>query len=305
MDHPFAQEAERNVSEIMRKKEEGKLLVLELLELPTLSTVLDKILRVAGDSRSSASDMAEVISKDQSLTTNILKIANSAYFGLSQQVPTVARAIVVLGFEAVKSIALSASVIAAFPRKPGDIHFDRSKFWTHSLGCAYVCKRIAAVTHLVDQETAFVCGLLHDIGKIALEIYFPDSYQRVLGYLQDGSVSLVKAEFEVLGFTHAEVGMWMAQRWRFPKPIIFSIANHHGIIADDSQYRELTAIVRLSNYLCLEAGICLPGQTTTEPLDDTVLPVLKLGPKDLDRLRENLAERKTQFVSLFSDWDAS
>jgi len=289
-----------DLSDLAQKKEEAKLLILELLELPTLSIVLNKILKVAGDNRSSASDMAEVITKDQSLTTNILKIANSAYFGLSQQVTTVSRAIIVLGFDAVKSIALSASVIAAFPKR-GSKSFDRSRFWTHSLACAYVCKQISRATHLVDMETAFVCGLLHDIGKIALDIYFPDSYHKTLEYLNEHEARLVDAEFEVLGFTHAEVGMWMAQRWKFPKGIIFSIANHHGAIADDERYRELTAIVRLGNQLCLEAGICLPGQTPGEPFDGNVLPILKLEPRDLELLREDLASRKDQLISLFSD----
>jgi putative nucleotidyltransferase with HDIG domain len=305
MSQSSAKKSGRDIPEGMRKKEEGKLLVLELLELPTLSSVLNRVLKVAGDGRSGASDMAEVISKDQSLTTNILKIANSAYFGLSQQVPTVARAIVVLGFDAVKSIALSASVIAAFPQKSRGESFDRSKFWMHSLACAYLCKQIAGKTHLIDQETTFVCGLLHDIGKVALDIYFPDSYRRVFVHLHENQTRLVEAEFEILGFNHAEVGMWMAQRWRFPKSIVFSIANHHATIADDPRYKELTAVVRLANHICLEAGICLPGQSPNEPLDGTVLSDLKLRPKELDDVRDNLTARKNQFVSLFSGWDGN
>jgi putative nucleotidyltransferase with HDIG domain len=303
MNQPFLQKAASDVDAPSIKKEEAKLLILELLELPTLSVVLNKILKVAGDSRSSAKDMAEVISQDQSLTSNILKIANSAYFGLSQQVPTVSRAIVVLGFDAVKSIALSASVISAFPSKPKKDSFDRSKFWTHSLACAYLCKQISGMTHLVDLETSFVCGLLHDIGKIALDMYFPDSYQKILAYLNENNVRLTEAEFEVLGFTHAEVGMWMTQRWKFPKPIIFSVANHHGAIADDARYRELNAVVRLANHVCHEENICIPWQFALEPLEGTVLDDLKLRPKDLERLHDNLTTRKDQFVSLFSDWD--
>jgi putative nucleotidyltransferase with HDIG domain len=293
----------RDIAVLAKKKEEGKLLILEVLELPTLSTVLNRILKVAGDARSSASDLAEVISKDQSLTTNILKIANSAYFGLSQQVTTVSRAIVVLGFDAVKSIALSASVIAAFPNKGNKKEFDRSKFWTHSLACAYLCKQISRMTHLADLETSFVCGLLHDIGKIVLDIHFPDSYERVFAELREQRVRLVEAECEALGFTHAEVGMWMAQRWKFPKSIIFSIANHHGPIAEDDRYRELTATVRLANHLCLEEGICFPEQIPVESLEESVRADLKLGPQDMSRFREDLSKRKEQFVSLFSGWE--
>ncbi len=296
-------ETESDLSTLSHRKEEGKLLILELLDLPTLSTVLNKILKVAGDSRSSASDMAEVISQDQSLTANILKIANSAYFGLSQQVPTVSRAIVVLGFEAVKSIALSAAVITTFSRKRNTESFDRSKFWIHSLACAYLSKQISTMTHLADLETAFVCGLLHDIGKVALDIYFPASYQRTLARMQENNLRLVEAESEILGFTHAEVGMWMTQRWRFPKDIIFSTANHHGVIAEDVRYKELTATVRLADFLCICEGLCLPGQVSPDALDVTIINDLKLEQKDVKRLREELAEKKSQFVSSFSEWN--
>ncbi|GAB4339073.1 MAG: hypothetical protein Kow0099_13770 [Candidatus Abyssubacteria bacterium] len=282
------------------KKEEGKFLILEVLDLPTLSVILNKILKVAGSDRSSAMDMAEVISKDQALTANILKIANSAYFGLSQEVTTVLQAIVVLGFDAVRSIALSASVIDAF-RGAGSGHFDRTRFWTHSLACAYLCKKIAAMTHRVDFETAFVSGLLHDIGKIVLDIHFPDSYARITAIMTEGKSS-VDAEVEVLGFSHAEVGMWMAQRWRFPKPIIFSIANHHGRIAHDEQYDSLAATVRVANHLCLEERVCLPHQSPSV-LPDAELDEIRLDRGALTRLRELLATRRDSFISLFSEWE--
>lgn len=287
------------------KKEDVKRLILEVLEVPTLSTALSKILKVAGNDRSNASDLAEVISKDQLLTANILKIANSAYFGLSQQVPTVSRAIVVLGFDAVKSIALSTSIICAFPVEgTGHDGFDRSKFWTHSLACAYLSKTVAGMTHRAEMETAFVCGLLHDIGKIVLDVYFPDSYRTVLARLAKGDMTSMEAEGQILGFTHAEVGMWIAQRWKFPKPIVFSIANHHGIVSNDARYRELTEITCLANHLCLQEGVCLPDQARVEPFDDSIAHNLKLNRDDLSRLRDVLVKRKESFVSFFSDWDS-
>jgi putative nucleotidyltransferase with HDIG domain len=295
--------SKRDYPDKVRKSEEGKLLVLEVLELPTLSVILNKILKVASNGKSGASDMAEVISRDQALTANILKIANSAYFGLSQKVTTIPRAIVVLGFDAIKSIALSASVIEVFRQNSHKNHFDRSKFWTHSLACAYVSKKIAAMTHRAQLETGFVCGLLHDIGKIVLDIYFPDSYQRVLERLADRPSTSTEAEDEMLGFTHAEVGMWLAQRWKFPKAIVFSIANHHGMIADDVRYRSLTSIIRLANHLCLEEGLCLANQALAEPLEDSLMGDIKLEPSDLIQLRETLSSQADSFIALFSSWD--
>jgi putative nucleotidyltransferase with HDIG domain len=285
------------------RREEGKRLVLEALEIPALSALINKILRVAGEGRPNAQEMAEVISRDPLLTAKILKIANSAYFGLSQEVTTISRAIVVLGFDAVRSVALSASVIEAFRARNTRSRFDRTKFWTHSLACAYLAKRIAGMTHRTRSETGFVCGLLHDIGKIVLDIYFPDSYGRILTRLSSGDVTSVEAEDGILGFSHPEVGMWVTQRWRFPKTIVFTIANHHGVICDDARYKYPTSVVRLANHLCLQEGISLMDGSVVEPLAASVINDLGLDLAGVAHLRAELTARKDSFMSLFSSCD--
>ncbi|MBI5119139.1 HDOD domain-containing protein [Candidatus Poribacteria bacterium] len=294
--------AEQKAADMSSKKEEGKSLILEALKLPAPSVAVNRILKVAGDGHANAPEMAEAISRDSTLTANILKVANSACFGLSQEVPTVSRAIVVLGFEAVKSIALSASVIEAFHKKASQSSFDRTRFWTHSLACAYLAKRIAGMTHRTRLETGFVCGLLHDIGKIVLDSYFPDSYNRVLSRLSAGGVTSVEAEDEVLGFSHPEVGMWVTQQWRFAKTIVFTIANHHGVICDDARYRHPTAIVRLANHLCRQEGINLTDGASIEPLAASAIVDLSLDREDVADLREELTKRKDSLLSLFSNW---
>ena len=158
------------------------------------------------------------------------------------------------------------------------------------------------MTHRARLKAAFVCGLLHDIGKIVLDIYFPDSYRHALERLATGTSTSVEAENEILGFNHAEVGMWLAQRWKFPKSVVFTIANHHGMIADDPRYSSLTAIVRLANHVCLQEGVCLPNQALAEPLEDSIFNDLKLDQSDLVTLQNALATGKESFVSLFASW---
>ncbi len=279
----------------------GKVLTLEALELPLLPVAMNLALRGASSDRSAATDMAEVISKDQSLTGNILKIANSEHFGLSQDVPTVSRAILVLGFEAVRSIALKVSVMKALSQNAAHDPFDRKRFWIHSLACAYLARKIAGMTHRAELEVTFACGLLHDIGKTLLYMHFPESYRRVLVRLSAGTPTSVEAEDEILGFTHTEVGMWLAQRWKLPKSITFAIANHHGTIADDERYKALTAIVRLADHVCLAGGLCPTEQAFVGPIENSILEDLKVDHNDLAELQHTLGTRKEAFISLFSN----
>jgi putative nucleotidyltransferase with HDIG domain len=278
------------------RKREVKVLILEMLRLSPISNLENKIFKEAATNEpGSASNMADVISGNRTLSGNVLKVANAACFGAARQVSTIPRAIVVLGFEAVKGIALSASVIEAFRNSEVHDHFDWSGFWTHSLACAYLSKKIAGMIHLAQLETAFVCGLLHDFGKIILDTYFPRSYRFVLRRSSTGGLTMLQAEEEMLGFNHAEVGMWAAQQWGFQKAIVFTIANHHRTIAEDTRYEPLAGIVRLANHLCFRERLCLAEQAVTEPLDDSTIRCLKLEQNDLNELQHSLARRKESF----------
>ena len=293
-----AQIAEKHLQDRLRGKEEVKLLTLKVIELPMLSAVINRILKVTGGSHFGSMDMARVISTNRFLAGSILKVANSPCFGLSQDVPEIQRAIGVLGFEGVRSIALSASVMEMFGTDAARNSFDRERFWIHSLACAYLSKRIAAMTHRAEIEMTFVCAVLHDIGKVVLAMCFPGSYRKMLERVAAEELSLAQGEYEMLGFNHAEVGMWLAQRWRFPKAVVFTIANHHGMIAEDERYNSLVAILRLADHLCLAEKICLEEQVFVEPLEDSIMEILKLHHDDLMELRHTLAARKDAFKSL-------
>jgi len=297
----FTQEIEAIRSSGWRhKKEETRLLILEVMELPTLSFVMNKVMTVATNDRFGAMDMAEVISRDPSLSRNVLKIVNSVYFDPSLKVPTVSRATSDLGPETVKSIALSASVIEALRGKTTTDGFDRTKFWAHSLGCAYIAKKIATMSSAVETEPAFVSGLMHDIGKIVLDLYFPNSYRLVRANLATSDISSLQAEYDLLGFTHPEVGLWLAQRWKFPRSVSLAIANHHGPVSNDTNYQPLTAAVRLADYLCILEGMSLKDNALVKPLDDAITDCLKLERKDLAEIRRALNERREALNSLFS-----
>jgi len=279
-----------------------RLLIIELLGIPVLPASIGRILKVStAEHVDEKGDLAQVISADRSLSENILKIANSTCFGLSQEVSGVSRAIEILGYEAVKSIALSALLLETVNKNGKDRRiFDRNRFWTHSLACAYLAKRIAAVTRRAEPETTFVCGLLHDIGKAFLASYFPDSYDHVLTRLGAAPFTSSQAEYEALGFTHAEVGMWLTQRWRFPKAVVFTIANHHGLMAQDRRYTSLTATLRLADHLCLKERLSLEEHAHVAQLENAITDELQLDRDDLIALRDDLATGKSALSTLFS-----
>lgn len=283
-----------------RRKEELRHLVLELLELPVLPALTRRILRISGG-QSDAGDMADVISSDRLLAGNILRMANSEYFGLSQKFSGVSRAMKILGRETVKSLALSSLLIEMVAPGGGAMCFNRNRYWAHSLACAYLSKKIAAMTRRAELQTTFVCGLLHDIGKPLVALYFPTSYGRVIERLAAEPLTSVRGEDEMLGFTHAEVGMWLAQRWRFPKAVVFTIANHHGMIARDERYDSQAAILRLADHLCLQERISAEERAFVEPLESAVTEQLRLGRDEVVDLRDALGARKEAFSSLFRD----
>ncbi len=284
-------------------KEELRLLIMEALEPPMLTPPMNRILRVpsredGGKTGARVAEIVDAISSHRSLAESILKVANSDSFGLSQDAPNVSRAIKVLGYEAVRSLALGALVMECAAEREARGLFDRKRFWTHSLACAYIAKRIAAMTHLARMEPSFISGLLHDMGKVFLAWRLPDSYNHAITLMETGPITSVQGERRVLGFTHAEVGLWLAQRWRLPKSVVFAIANHHGAAERDERYSPLTSILRLADHICRLERISVEDSAFVEPFDRGALEELRIGKDEVTGLRRELAEEKEKLQAL-------
>ncbi len=283
---------------MFRKKDDLRLLILEMIELPMLPLLVDRILRAPAQGSTQLAELAGVISADKELTRKIIKIANSAHFGLSQKVSALTQTVEIIGYEGIKGLVLSHLVTVNVGLKTAGKPFDLRRFRTHSLACAHISKRIAAITHRAEMATAFVCGLTHDIGKAFLAMYFPDSYGIVLINPASAERSAIENENDVLGFTHSEVGAWLAQRWRFSKPIISAIANHHGMPEGERKHGSLALILHLADHICLKEGVSLEENCFVRPLDDAILELLGLDDDDVLELRRILAEDRAGLQSL-------
>ena len=166
--------------------------------------------------RNIKNNWADIIAHDQSVSAKVLNLANSAFYGFSRRIAIIPQAVVVLGFDTDKSLALGVSVFGSLQQKVGKVSFDREQFWMHSIGCAEEARLVAKSQGLKDVGTPFVAGLLHDIGKVILDTHFNDQYQDVMEEMIDEGRSAVDVETDVLNIDHAEVGGWLSTRSEIP-----------------------------------------------------------------------------------------
>lgn len=184
--------------------------------IPTLPTVMAKVIEMVDDPKTTAAQLADFISRDQALTLKILKLANSAFYGFPQKIGTINLAIVVLGFESVKDLGLSAAVVETFQSGTFADEAELNKFWEHSVAVAAGCKILARGSNINISGEIFVAGLLHDIGKLVLMRFLGEEFLAAIEQAQAKKGELYKSELELLGFSHADVGGWLAEQWNLP-----------------------------------------------------------------------------------------
>jgi putative nucleotidyltransferase with HDIG domain len=202
-------------------------IVNKVEDMKVLPEIINKIIVLTDDPDSTVHDMEEVILQDQVLTTKILRLANSAYYGYARKISTISQATVLLGFQAIKGIALASTVRTYLMDELRGYSLEKNELWSQSQTCAIVSRFIAKSIKYYNPEEAYIAGLLRDIGKTILNQHMEKEYMEVLLKMEEGNISFLDAEKEVLGFGHAEIGEKIAEKWNLPKDLVEAIGYHH------------------------------------------------------------------------------
>jgi putative nucleotidyltransferase with HDIG domain len=241
----------------------------------------------------------EVIRADQSLAARMLKLVNSAFFALTSRVSTIHHAAVILGMDALRNTAIAVCTYESLSGCHDNPQFDRRAFWEHAVAVAVLAKELARETKFKQPDEAFVAGLLHDLGKVVLDKYFPDEFARALAMCRAKELPLLECEEELLGFSHCTAGAEVARQWNFPQQLVDAIGQHH----DPSPAGPLSGFVVVANGLAKAWKVGASGN----PMLGTLTPaVCKQAPVDARTAREiveNSVDEIAQVKTLFSGDD--
>lgn len=238
-------------SESMISKDNAYALVQKSGNLPTLPAILLKLLTACDDEDTPLSEIAAIISKDPVLSFKVLQLVNSAYYGFRYSFKGIEQAVIYLGADTIKNLAVTMSIHQVFERKrfKNIRQFNINVFWYHSLMCATLAKRIAQKVGFGNIEEAYLSGLLHDIGRLVLISTFPKEHETILTETADRNNTLW-AEKQLLGLTHCEAGAWLVEKWKLSSMMAQAIQYHHEPLEKITEAFPLVKIVYIANFLC-------------------------------------------------------
>jgi HD-like signal output (HDOD) protein len=241
-------------------------IVSKIEQLPTLPIVSQKIMELMADGETSFQDIVKVVENDQSLALKILKIANSSFYGSLSKISSLEHAMVKLGMNEVKSIVLGVSVHDFFS-SPSNGIFDRARFWKHAIVCGQVAKYLGMYYKIGNDDTLFLSGLIHDMGKVVLDEYFHEDFLAIIGYIDAHKSPFSKAEKAITGTTHYQIAAKLLNQWKFPKQVIMQVLYHHAPWTDKT-YETNSIMVYLANIITKLAGYtCHPTEPDMDPIE--------------------------------------
>ena len=267
-------------------KDQLRLQVEKVSNLPTLPGIVTRIAEMVDSPETTGRQLGREIAKDQVISAKVLKLVNSGFYGFSEPISTIQHAVTLLGFNTVKSLVLSSTVLDLMKDSlPG--------LWEHSLACARTCSIIAGHIELDEQEEISTAGLLHDLGKVILRQTMEREFRRIANYIDRADMLFYQAEEKVLGVNHGEMGGWLLEKWALPPKLVEPIVDHHDF-RPNRDYAENTAILHLADILCRAQAFGSGGDRKIPRLAPNVLETLKLTIDDvceiMGRMQEELRD---------------
>lgn len=274
----------------------AKQVISNIRNLPTPPIVFHQIQKVIKDPKVNATQVASILSEDPAMSVKVLKLTNSAFYGLSREIDSVKQAVVIVGMEAIKNLVLSASVLDMFKGQNNDEEFQE-RFWRHSLAVA-VCSRILAkqlrAKGTADPDAAFSCGLLHDIGKIIIQCYLPEEHKQVVKALSTNKTLMTfEIEEQVLGYNHTQIGALLSAQWKLPHTLGDAITYHHHPQLSESQ-EIMPYIIHIANHLAKKVFYDRSDAHLIGKLEPVLIQYMGVTEPDLDKHGEQLREEYTR-----------
>lgn len=273
--------------------------------MPSLPTTVSKVLEICNNPRTSPTDLDKVISLDPVLMGKVLKLINSAYYSMQSPVKSLVRAIIMLGVNTVKNLALSTAVLDKLVDKTGFRALNMEGFWRHSL-CVGVVAKMIAKKRGVDTtrlDEYFAAGLLHDIGKIPLNNALSEEYINAMGIADRERIPLYLAEKRGLDLDHCETGMMIAEAWHLDRALMDALAFHHYVDSYDGPAKDLVLTVAVADYYANRESIGFSGSVYPDKLSPDIFSQLgidKAWLEDIEGAVSQEIEKASVFLNLRS-----
>jgi len=287
------------------KSKKIELVIQQLNGLPTLPAVAARLLQLTVKSDTQANEVVRLIESDPSLASKIVSLTTKASVGISKNAASLSKAVVMLGFDAVRNAVLSIKVFETLNRTSSEAEgelFDRVGFWKHSLAVACAAKML--IKHIdpkVDAEEAFVCGLLHDIGKLALDTCLPKSFARIVQMTESSMGNIAEVERKILGLDHCVVGRRLGQKWNLPEVITEAVWLHHqwvGGLPEAVQNPGIIQTVHLADVLARQMRIGYSGNHHLDHTAGEVAKELGISAEEIETISRQLPEAISERASM-------
>ena len=279
--------------------EELKELIINANDLPAIPMVATKVLQLIENESTTANDLAKAISSDPAVAARVLKISNSVFFGCTRQINTLPHAIMMLGYNTLKSVVMTASIKQVYKT----YGLTEKMLWEHSFGAGLAARVIARTTRLVNDDEAFLGGLFHDIGKTVMNNADSTQFQALMQTCYNEGISFLAAERQMYPYSHADVGALVIEKWNFPEMLTRTVSEHHRYRFEENEdpyLTTLTCIVGLADIFCHKLGL---GQR--EPETELVLHqstparMLDLGEEQLNVMLSSFEKAYAEDNSFF------
>ena len=259
--------------------------------------MVQRVSSILADPRASAKDIVEVLRLDPTIASRVLRLANSAYIGMPSTVSSLQNAVVILGIQRIHSLIFSSSILSTF-KPDSTLPFDRIRFWKHSVIVATVCESIAknlSRHESIDTGEAFCAGILHDIGKLMLGTYEPESITNAYNKAIETETAFFRNEDDEI--SHTKIGSLVAEQWNFPKSLIVPIIFHH-LPSGAEKHKKIVGIVHISDIIVHVLGLNTVSEEAVPQIDEPTMEQVGLDPDYLKVVANNALKNKEDLESL-------